>query len=315
MTTDTQPVVQYAEMVGFLKGQRLAGIHVQCRLSADYSTVRAEYERLINAIPEEVVEAEIVDTTDALTLPQFTNITVLDFPSENTVELQLNDEVREVEVTWDKDTDSGVTVHKEVAVTIDRSSSHYINICKLEVFQVQGVYKAYPLSNEGGKVDWLYPSKNTKFTRVKAYLSLNSGWKWVDIDMGKSTPEVLVSEGIVICRESQSCVQGIQSHFPSTAILERVGGKWIVMDINPCTQWISIAQDVVKYQFKIGEVVYLQSELGQPVLAAFQIEKLYYSKLVLMAQLRCLVGNKTWHRDNTTVQPIVQLINVKRFHL
>lgn len=314
MTTDTKPVIQYAEMVGFLKGQRLAGVRVQCKLSADYSTVRAEYERLINVVPEEVVEPELIDDADKPSLPQFTDIKVLEFPTERSVEIQINDEVREIDITWDNDIDSGMSINKEVAVTFERGISRCVNICKLEVFQVEGIYRAYPLSKEGGRVEFLYPHKATKIQRIKGYLTLNSdNWRWVDIDINNSTPEVLTSENIVVSRDFSSSVQGIRSNFPAIGQFTRISNRWILIDHNGA-QWISTVQDAMSYQYKVGEMVYLQGELGLPRLATFQIMKTYYSKHLLFASIRCVVGNKTWRRNSMTVVPIVQLINIKRLH-
>ncbi|MEH1775078.1 hypothetical protein [Nostoc sp.] len=307
-------VAQYATMVGFLKGQRLAGVQVQCKLSASYDVIRAEYERLINAVPDEDEEVEKV-TVNGEVLPQFSEIKVLEFPSSDTVEIEINGEVREVKVSWDDDTDSGITQKREVAVISKSDVTQKVNVCKVEIFNNDGIYKACPLTKVGGNVEWLYPDHNTVYVRVKGYLnSTTNNWRWIEVARDNQKPDSVVSDSVTVCREVSNSALNITQRYPMAAPFTKVGNKWIFDGDDTGVSWISSVQDCISNDYRIGEMVYLQSEFGQPSVAAFQVTSTYYSKHCLLASIRCEIGNKTWHRGDTTVMPIVQLINCKKAH-
>lgn len=309
MTTNAT-MVSYPEMVGFLKGQRVAGIALKCKLNADYSTIRAEYERLLSVSEDE--SEEVVVASQCENLQQFTHIKVNGFPSLEAAEVQIDDEVRILDMRWDDNTNSGITIKKEVAVISSSDSiSQKVGVHKLEIYcDSEGIYRAIPLCKQFGRVEWLYPDANTKITQIKAYINEYSPYKWIECQKTAS-PALVASTSVTCCREVFDNSLGITRRYPLAAQFTKIGKKWMID--GGCwgnIQWISIAQSCI--QIKVGDTVYLQNEYGDANIAAFEVISISYNHLCKMASLRCINGNKRWYRGDTTMQPIVQLVECKK---
>ncbi|WP_138500983.1 hypothetical protein [Nostoc sp. PA-18-2419] len=304
-------VLQYAEMVGFLKGQRLAGVQLNCKLSGTYDQIKAEYERLTSAISIEESEELEIEVTGEVAL--FTEIKVLERLTDDEIEIQIGDECRAIKVYWDNDTNTATSLNQEVAVVSVDGATRKVETCKLEIFDNNGADECYPLTKMSGSTEWLYPDAKTKVTRIQAWI--NDTWKWVEVRPNNQQTDILVSASITACREVDDNSLGITKRYPIAASFTKLANKW-VLNGNASAEitWISIAQESIYPKMKIGDMVYLQGEYGSAKVAAFQIVDLHYSHLCLMASVKCIVPSPQWHRETTTVVPYVQLVDTRKVH-
>ncbi|MBW4674313.1 MAG: hypothetical protein KME52_09915 [Desmonostoc geniculatum HA4340-LM1] len=240
----------------------------------------------------------------------FAEIGVVSLPTDTTVEVQISDEVREVEVRWDDSTNTATTISKEVAVVTIDNPTHKVDICQLEIFDNDGVYKAYPLTKLAGNVEWLYPSKKTKITRIKAYI--RDEWKWISAQTNNQSHGSLTANCIAACRQVDDPSLGVTLRYPISPTFVKIGNKWRFDGDDTNISWISTIQKSIYPRLEIGDIVYLQGELGSANPATFQISGIVYEKLCQMARLVCYVGNKQWRRKDTTVVPLVQLIDIRK---
>lgn len=311
--------VQYAEMVGFLKGMRLAGKDVRCRLSSNYDVIRSEYERHLTLV-ENTLDDSVIDDIDNDTLPpntnscevpQFNKIDVIDCVDKTHIIVELENEARILEIRWYDGFDCATTVNREVAV-VSEDVEQRVDICKLEISIRNGQPYAYPLSKHGGKVQWLHPDEKTKYYRIKADIKIGANnCKCIYVDTEDQHKDMVTAQDFVACRSVYDESLKITRRYPIQPKFIRSNGIWVLHESSNQIDWIYGIQSAIQHKYKIGETVYLQDEYGQATISLWQICKLEYFHLCLMAYIHCVFSSDRHKRHSTTILPIVQLIPVK----
>ncbi|HYX16472.1 MAG TPA: hypothetical protein VE944_19315 [Nostoc sp.] len=302
--------LKYRELQSELKTLRNNGIQLGCRLDAEFSILKAEYDKL-HPVSNVVTEASPVDDTfsdtknDTLDChSRQASIKVLEVRNDDTVVLGIHGEYRVIPCFWDNQSDSAVTINKEVAITGDSAVGRNNDVCKIEIVgDERGSYRAFPITSVEGRCDWLHPDASTRYYQIKARLSvLDSHSSIIEVDTNGQRPDLVTSDDICLCRYYDDHVFGITRYFPSVGTFQRVGGRWLLANRSNGVKWLSVVQAARKYLFPVGAKVVLQAEVGNDKrFDTYRIDKLYYSHLCLMAVC-------TNERTNlAAIVPMVQL--------